>query len=190
MKHIWKILPGSLVIAVLALFAMPVPSAEAVEKIIIQVGKTKLLRVVRRPEVIFIANPAIVDIVIERQNAMFLIGRQTGETSMHFLDSNGDTMLEASVVVVPQETGHLTIHRGVVETSFSCNPRCARVANPHAAKANIGGATSKLSKDDKSGSQQAAAIAASNAASAAVSAAAAQSIASSSKRRRRTTRGW
>ena len=112
-------------------------TAQSGDPIKVVVGKTTLLRLEERPEVIFIGNPAYVDIIIERNDVAFLIGRQTGETSMHLLDSDGETLMHVPIVVVPEEERHVTLTRGLSEITYSCNPRCAGVPNPHAAGASI-----------------------------------------------------
>jgi len=138
MLRLGTLLSSSLLAVILTLFATTASVAQSGEPIKVEVGKTTLLRIDRRPEVIFIANPAIVDIVIERAGATFLVGRQTGETNMHLLNGNGETIMNAVIVVVPQEARHITLHRGgAPETTYSCNPRCAGVPNPHAAGANL-----------------------------------------------------
>ncbi len=155
MTRLWKFLPHGLVVAALVLFAAPSAWAQADGVIKVEVGKSTLLQDLARPEVIFIANPAIVDIVIERAGAMFLVGRQTGETNMRFLDGNGVPVLDVSIVVTPQEARHLTLSRGGGETTFSCNPRCSGVPNPHAAGANVAGQDTNLAQDKgKSGSSR------------------------------------
>ena len=63
--------------------------AQSGDPIKVTVGKTTLLRLEERPEIIFIGNPAYVDIILEKNGVAFLIGRQTGETSMHLLDEEG-----------------------------------------------------------------------------------------------------
>ena len=112
-------------------------TAQSGDPITVVVGKTTLLRLDERPEVIFIGNPAYVDIILEQNDIAFLIGRQTGETSMHLLDGDGETTMHVPIVVVPEERRHVTLTRGRAETTFSCNPRCAGVPNPHAAGASI-----------------------------------------------------
>lgn len=180
MSHLGALLPRSLLVVALALCTATVSLAQSGEPIKVEVGKTTLLRMEQRPEVIFIANPAIVDIVIERAGATFLVGRQTGETNMHLLDGNGETIMNAIIVVVPQEARHLTLHLGGRETTFSCNPRCAGVPNPHAAGANVGGADVNLAEREegtgapRSQQQDTAATAAAAAAAAAAATAAQQ----------------
>ncbi len=148
MTRLWKFPPGSLVVMVAILFAAPAAWAQADGVIKVEVGKSTLLQDRKRPEVIFIANPAIVDIVVERAGAMFLVGRQTGETNMVWLDGRGETLLDVAVVVTPQESRHLTLSRGGGETTFNCDPRCSGVPNPHAAGANVAGQDTNLAKDE------------------------------------------
>ena len=148
--------------------------AQSGDPIKVVVGKTTLLRLEERPEVIFIGNPAYVDIIIERNDVAFLIGRQTGETSMHLLDSEGETLMHVPIVVVPEEERHVTLTRGRAETTFSCNPRCAGVPNPHAAGAAIARGQQTIAPADEGGgagqAQDAAAATAAAAAAAAVAA--------------------
>ena len=176
MARLWKIVCFWLVLASLAVLAASPSSAQSGEPIRVEVGKTSLLRMDERPEVIFIGNPAIVDIVVEQGGVMFLVGRQTGETNMHLLDVNGETIMNAIVVVTPQNARHMTLHRGQAEATYSCNPRCAGVRNPHAAGASIAGANQNIGRDSRAGGEDAraqdAAVTAAAAAAAATTAAA------------------
>ncbi len=147
MTFVGKSLSRSLVAVALLLLAAPTSWAQT-DILKVEVGKTMLLQVPERPEVIFIADPSIVDIVIERAGVMFLVGRQTGETNMRMLGADGDTLLHAAIVVVPQEARHLTLNRSLSESTYSCNPRCSGVANPHAAGASIAGADRNVSREN------------------------------------------
>ena len=147
-------------------------TAQSGDPITVVVGKTTLLRLDERPEVIFIGNPAYVDIILEQNDIAFLIGRQTGETSMHLLDGDGETTMHVSIVVVPEERRHVTLTRGRAETTFSCNPRCAGVPNPHAAGASIARGQESISgAGDAEGQGQDSAAATAAAAAAAAAAA-------------------
>ena len=174
MARLWKIVCFWLVLASLAVLAASPSSAQSGEPIRVEVGKTSLLRMDERPEVIFIGNPAIVDIVVEQAGVMFLVGKQTGETNMHLLDVNGETIMNAIVVVTPQNARHMTLHRGQAEATYSCNPRCAGVRNPHAAGAIIAGANQNIGRDSRGEDARAqdAAVTAAAAAAAATTAAA------------------
>ena len=174
MARLWKIVCFWLVLASLAVLAASPSSAQSGEPIRVEVGKTSLLRMDERPEVIFIGNPAIVDIVVEQAGVMFLVGKQTGETNMHLLDVNGETIMNAIVVVTPQDARHMTLHRGQAEATYSCNPRCAGVRNPHAAGASIAGANQNIGRDSRGEDARAqdAAVTAAAAAAAATTAAA------------------
>jgi hypothetical protein len=186
MTRLWKSLFYSLVVTFVALFGASSSWAQSGNIIKVEIGKTTLLQVAERPEVIFIANPAIVDIVIERGGVMFLVGRQTGETNMRMLDGDGGTLMNAAVVVVPQEARNLTLTRGGRETTFSCNPRCSGVPNPHASGANVGGrnadVTSESAGSGGTGAAQQSDIAATAAAAAAAAAAATASQQDTSKK--------
>lgn len=71
------------------------------------------------------AGSAIVDVAIPMPRQLYLLGRSPGETNLYVLDEEGNQILYADVVVVPNSQRRVTVHRGIAETTMSCAPRCA-----------------------------------------------------------------
>lgn len=118
-----------LLAAILTSIAMPAWSADPLD---VEVGKSRMLRLTADPAIVMVADPAVADVVVEEGRVIFLVGLQTGETNVYILDDDGEVVLSRDLVVKPQDTRHVTVHRGVEEATMSCNPRCAGVANPAA----------------------------------------------------------
>ena len=59
----------------------------------------------------------------------FLLGIEPGETSLHILDSDGNTILQTAIVVVPTAERTVTVNRAnnLEEATYSCSPRCDTV---------------------------------------------------------------
>lgn len=123
--------------------------AFAQETIAVEVGKSTLLKVTKQPSVVMVGNPAIADIVIETSGVMFLIGLEPGETNLYMLDDRGNSILTANILVSPKLDRHVTVHRGVAESTLSCNPRCAIVRTP--ASRGSGGGSTSIARSDSGG---------------------------------------
>jgi hypothetical protein len=74
--------------------------------------------------VALIANPDIADIVNERGNLIFVIGRKPGTTNLLVYDDAGKRLLGREIVVVPEDGNMVTITRETDVTDYYCEPRC------------------------------------------------------------------
>lgn len=99
------------------------------EPLTVTVNQSRLVKLQHDADIIMIGNPTIADIAVESTRMFFLLGIEPGETSLHILDSQGDTVLQTSIVVVPTEERTVTVNRANdnVEATYSCSPRCAEV---------------------------------------------------------------
>ena len=75
--------------------------------------------------VALIADPEVADVVSERNNLMFVLGRKPGATNLLVYDNAGKRLFEREVVVVPQDARTVTITRETDQTDYICDPRCA-----------------------------------------------------------------
>lgn len=75
--------------------------------------------------VVLIADPEVADVVNERNNLMFVLGRKPGATNLLVYDGTGKRLVEREVVVVPQDSRTVTITRETDQTDYTCDPRCA-----------------------------------------------------------------
>ncbi len=105
-------------------------SAQGSEAVRVTLDKYELVRLNADIATVLIANPAIADVIVEKSRLLFLIGRSPGETMLVLLDKAGREIMNTSIVVVPNLEREVTVHRGAVEATFSCAPRCAAIPNP------------------------------------------------------------
>jgi hypothetical protein len=114
------------------IFMLGALSANAAEPIIVPIHTVKVVKLDRDASVVLIANPVIANVAVESKRLIFVFGLEPGETNLVVLDSDGEEILTAPVVVVPILERRVTISRVNVneEATFSCAPRCVIVATP------------------------------------------------------------
>ncbi len=86
-----------------------------------------------------IADPNVADIVTERGNVLFVLGRAIGTTNLLVYDAGGRRLLEREVEVVPDEAGVVTVTRDIYENDYYCTPRCVSPPPPVALPGAAGG---------------------------------------------------
>lgn len=131
---------GWTIIATLACWlAMPAHA----EVFSVEVGKSKLVRLQEnhKPAVVFVGNPSIADVVIERSGVVFVLGREPGETDVWILDDYGNALLHRPVVVTALASRQVSVFRGPEEQTLACNPRCSTVVTPVGDERGGGGAS-------------------------------------------------
>ena len=116
--------------AVAAVLLLGAPSVEAQEKITVVVDKAQLVLLDADASnlVIGAEGTAILDVAIPLPRQLYLLGRSPGATNLYVLDEEGNEILHADVVVVPNSQWQVTVNRGVVESTLSCAPRCTPLA--------------------------------------------------------------
>ncbi len=123
---------GLAILAALAIFMTG--QAHAWDPIAVEVGKSRIVRLKddQQPAVVFVGNPSIADVIIEREGVLFVLGRQPGETDVWILDDDGKALMHRPLVVTAITSRHITIQRGGAqqEQTMSCNPRCTDVPTP------------------------------------------------------------
>lgn len=104
----------------------------------VTVNKAEVVSLNGSASVVLVANPQIADVVLERNNLLFVLGKQPGETRLYVYNGAGKAMIEREIVVVPQGDRTVTIMRNGEADEYSCAPRCVslerRTAAPAAAK--------------------------------------------------------
>ncbi|MCH7929654.1 MAG: pilus assembly protein N-terminal domain-containing protein [Proteobacteria bacterium] len=98
------------------------------------VDKAHLMHLDTDAGTIMVADPTIADVVLESPRLVFIVGRAPGETNLYILDVNGAEIVHTDLLVVPNVDREVTLDRNTVEATFSCAPRCARIATPGAAQ--------------------------------------------------------
>jgi Pilus formation protein N terminal region len=76
------------------------------------------------PAVALIANPDIADIVSEKNNLVFVIGRKPGATNLLVYDNSGQRLMNREIVVVPDAGKEVTITRDTDVVHYYCEPDC------------------------------------------------------------------
>ena len=114
---------------------------DATDTIKILVNKARMMRLDGNAEVVLIANPEIADVVIDSPDLIFLLGVETGETSLLILDENQNELLNANILVIASEEKstasvqptkpkkeenviEVKVLRRGEQTTLSCKPRC------------------------------------------------------------------
>jgi len=105
----------------------------------VTVNKAEVVALNGTAAVVLVANPQIADVVLERNNLLFVLGKQAGETRLYVYNGAGKPMIEREIVVVPQADRTVTVIRNGDADEYSCAPRCVslerRAAAPAAAPA-------------------------------------------------------
>jgi len=115
----------SVVVAALA------PAGESVAEtqvMRVPVDKAEVVNLKAAAAVVLVANPAIADVVVERNHLLFVVGKQAGETRLYIYGDHGQVILEREIIVVPQEQRAVTVFRDTASTSYSCDQRCTAVS--------------------------------------------------------------
>ena len=114
---------------------------DATDTIKILVNKARMMRLDGNAEVVLVANPEIADVVIDSPDLIFLLGVETGETSLLILDKNQNELLNANILVIDSEEKstasvqptkpkkeenviQVKVLRRGEQTTLNCKPRC------------------------------------------------------------------
>ena len=125
-------------LAVVILF-VAVPTRASGETISITVNKAHIIRLDKDAASVLVGDPRLARWNLDSPRRIFVRGRVPGETNLYILDSDGNEILSADLIVVPNQDRHVTVNRGVAEATLSCAPRCAVVTAPAGAAGGGGG---------------------------------------------------
>ena len=96
----------------------------AAEKIAVSLDQAKVLQLPPNTATIIIGNPLIAGItMINRNTQLILTGKSYGQTNMIALDNVGNSIGESTIVVKGSRTG-LLVQRGMIQETYSCEPKC------------------------------------------------------------------
>lgn len=116
-------------------------SVAQAETIRVEVNQAEIIRLEADAQIVHIANPAIADVVVESPRLLFVLGRAPGQTGLFILDANGKEVINADLLVTPNNNHEVTLNRNAVELTYSCSPRCVVTNVPELAAAGAGAAT-------------------------------------------------
>lgn len=96
--------------------------------------KAQFLPINGDPTSIIIGDPSVTDISIEGPGKFLIFGRTPGETSLMVLGANGEVLIDAAVVVTPENDRHVSIispsASAFTERTWNCSIRCVQVVGP------------------------------------------------------------
>ncbi len=109
-----------------AAFAEESPQApeNAADALIVTVDRARVFRVSRPAATVIIGNPAIADATIEDEQTLVLTGRSFGVTNLIILDTDGNPIVDQTLVVRGHETNTVRIYRRSQRETLACAPVC------------------------------------------------------------------
>lgn len=108
----------------------------------VTIDRAKVVRIAKAADTIIVGNPSIVDATIQDSRTIVLTGRNFGVTNLIVLDSDGDPIVDETIVVQGHETNTVRIYRQAVRETLACSPVCENTltVGDEAAKFNAIGA--------------------------------------------------
>ena len=88
------------------------------------IDRAKVVRIAKPADTIIVGNPSIVDATIQDSRTIVLTGRNFGVTNMIILDSDGDAIVDETIVVQGHETNTVRIYRQAIRETLACSPVC------------------------------------------------------------------
>ena len=90
----------------------------------VTIDRAKVVRIAAPADTIIVGNPSIVDATIQDARTIVLTGRNFGVTNMIILDSDGEAIVDETIVVRGHETNTVRIYRQSVRETLACSPVC------------------------------------------------------------------
>ncbi|MBB3933977.1 pilus assembly protein N-terminal domain-containing protein [Aureimonas phyllosphaerae] len=110
--------------SILALGSPSLALADSADPLTVPIDQARILRIPRQAGSVIIGNPSIADITIHDARTLVLTGRSYGLTNLVVLDTNGDVVLDDSVMVSTVEDHSLRVYRQGSRQTFACAPTC------------------------------------------------------------------
>ena len=90
----------------------------------VTVDRASVVRIAKEADTIIVGNPAILDATIQDARTLVLTGRSFGITNLIVLDTDGDPVVEETIVVKAHEANSVRIYRRAVRETVACSPVC------------------------------------------------------------------
>jgi len=103
-----------------ALFA----GAARADDIVIPIDMTAPMRLDAPADGVAVGNPSIAGVSVQNDRLLFITGRSYGTTNLVIVGQDGRTIFNGRVTVTPDESGVVTVQRGVESAQLSCAPSC------------------------------------------------------------------
>ena len=103
-------------------------SSDSARALAVTVDRARVVRIAKPADTIIIGNPAIVDATIQDARNLVLTGRSFGITNLIVLDTDGDPIVEETIVVKAHEANSVRIYRRAERETLACSPVCEPTA--------------------------------------------------------------
>jgi Flp pilus assembly secretin CpaC len=110
-------------IAAVVLLAAAAGAARA-HDIVVPIDMAAPVRLSAPAEGIAIGNPAIAGVTVQNDRLLFVTGRSYGTTNLVVIGAGGRTLFNGRITVAPDETGLITVTRGMETQRLACSPVC------------------------------------------------------------------
>lgn len=94
--------------------------------IAVVVDQATVLKLPERIATLVVGNPLIADVTLQPGGTMIVTGKSYGSTNVMALDGTGNVVLNRTVQVDAPNEKLVTVFRGVIRETYSCNPNCQR----------------------------------------------------------------
>lgn len=103
------------------------PTTVTAQKLRVDINKTQVIELNQPATVVSVANPNIADVTVQSPRVILVIGKATGETTIH-ISNKGGGLLTYDIFVSPSIVNKVTVNLGssAVQT-LQCLPRCIPV---------------------------------------------------------------
>lgn len=98
--------------------------AGANEPVIVVIDRAKVFRVSRPAATVIIGNPSIADATVQDDVTIVLTGKSFGVTNLIILDTDGEPIVDETVVVRGHEQNTVRIYRRSHKETMACAPVC------------------------------------------------------------------
>lgn len=99
-------------------------TSDSIDALKIIIDRAKVVRIAHPADTIIVGNPSIVDATIQDSRTIVLTGRNFGVTNLIILDSEGDAIVDETIVVQGHETNTVRIYRQAIRETLACSPVC------------------------------------------------------------------
>ncbi len=138
---------ASVAAASLAFAADRTPDSPSALSVVLD--RAKVIRIAKAADTIIIGNPSIVDATIQDARTLVLTGRNFGTTNLIVLDSEGDAIVDETIVVKGDETRMVRIYRQSVRQTLTCSPVCENTLSVGDAMQNFQDTNTQISSRNK-----------------------------------------
>lgn len=125
-------------LVLISLAALALAGSAAAETLAVKLDQSTRITLRQPIRDVVVGNPAVADVSLLDANSLVVVGKSYGVTNLLIVDRSGRTVMNRDIVVSAPDGGAMSLFRGPEQRSFSCSPRCERMASPD--KAPAGGA--------------------------------------------------